>query len=193
MRLSFRIDGSGCILFALLLLVLPVNWLASSVAAAVFHEICHAAAIWLTGGRIWGLCIGATGIFMETSPMETGQELFCALAGPAGSFLLVFLLPVCPRLAICAGIQGLFNLLPVYPMDGGRVLQAACQLIFSDDWSKKICSAAKWAVVMAAIVAALVATFRYKAGIFPVLLAGFLLSKVLEGKIPCKEGNLAVQ
>ena len=57
--------------------------------------------------------------------MEPVQEALSALAGPAGSFLMLLLCRVFPEAALWGTVQGLFNLLPVYPLDGGRVLRCA--------------------------------------------------------------------
>jgi hypothetical protein len=48
------------------------------------------------------------------------------VAGPAGSFLLLFVARWLPLVAICGFIQGSYNLLPLGTMDGGRVV--ACLL-----------------------------------------------------------------
>ena len=120
MRDFVRVDVSACLMGAFLLLTLPLNWLLSALAAAAFHELCHGAAILLLGGRIWGVRIGSGGAVMETEPLSSGKELVCALAGPAGSLLLVLTFRIFPRVAVCALVQGAFNLLPVFPLDGGR-------------------------------------------------------------------------
>ena len=95
MRDFIRVDVSACLMGAFLLLTLPLNWLLSALAAAAFHELCHGAAILLLGGRIWGVRISAGGAVMETEPLSSGKELVCALAGPAGSLLLVLMFLGC--------------------------------------------------------------------------------------------------
>lgn len=118
-----RLDPKMYFLLALLLLTLPLPWLLAAVTAALFHELCHLAAVRLAGGRVTGLTIGPGGAVMEGQlPPGVGAGL-AILAGPAGSLALLALCHVCPRIALCAGIQGLFNLLPLPWLDGGRALR----------------------------------------------------------------------
>lgn len=116
------VSGQAFVLWALLLLTLPLNWLLAAIIAACWHETCHALAVVLCGGKIWGLHLKGTGVQMEVSPLNRWQTLLCALAGPCGSFLLLLLAPWFPRLALCGLGQGAFNLLPVSPLDGGRAM-----------------------------------------------------------------------
>ena len=115
-----EIQPGFCILWAFLILTLPMKFLGSALLAAIFHEACHALAVRCLGGRILNMTIAAGGMVMEVSEQDAKGECLCALAGPAGSFLLA-ILPF-PTLALCGLVQGLFNLLPIMPLDGGRIL-----------------------------------------------------------------------
>lgn len=117
------LDPWTFLLGALLLLVLPLPWLMASIFAAAFHELCHLGAVYALGGRVLRLTIGPTGAVMEGALEGRWREILAAAAGPVGSLLLLTLAPMAPRIAVCGLIQGLFNLLPLYPLDGGRILR----------------------------------------------------------------------
>ena len=120
MHRRVEIQPGFCILWAFLILTLPIEFLASALVAAIFHEICHALAAQLLGGRSLGMTRGGGGMVMEVAGLDTKGECLCALAGPVGSLLLA-VLPF-PTLALCGLCQGLFNLIPIMPLDGGRIL-----------------------------------------------------------------------
>lgn len=176
-----RVDGTAYILGALLLLTLPLNWLLAGMAAATIHEACHALAVRCCGGKIWALEIGVGGARMETSPLERGQEVLCALAGPMGSLALLTLGCRFPRLAVCGLCQGAFNLLPLFPLDGGRVLRC-----LAPKWSDVVESAFGLGMALAAAVGVL----WWGMGAFPVVVVVLLGVK---RKKPCKSRRFRVQ
>jgi len=125
-----EIDVYFLFLTVILILIVPVKWLIAALLAATVHECFHLVAIFLQGGKILGIRIGAGGTVIYTDLQDYKSELYAALAGPIGSFLLVGLYAVVPRVALCAFVQGCFNLIPVFPLDGGRILHSVCGIWF---------------------------------------------------------------
>lgn len=118
---------------AVLLMVLPLQWVAAMVLAAAVHEFSHIAAISLTGGKIYQVKVGIRGAVVETGEMLPWKELLCALAGPVCSACLLLLVRWLPRTAICGAVHCLYNLLPLFPLDGGRVLRSLIMILFRPD------------------------------------------------------------
>lgn len=179
-------------MLALLLLVLPLRWLLAAMTAAAFHEFCHFAAVYLCGSRIRAVRVRENAAILEAEDLQTGEQIFCLLAGPLGSLLLLPLSGWIPRIAVCAAFQSLYNLLPVYPLDGGRVLRCGMQILcpkYGDQiclWTERCCLIAVWAV-------ALYGTFVLKLGLFPVILAAGIFLRTKSGKISCNEKPLGLQ
>ncbi len=111
-------------------------------ASVVAHEFAHA----LVARRL-GIPIGGITLFLfggvatiESEPATPADELRMALAGPALSIVLAFIFfglatlamatnavwlgTLCIFLAWTNGVLAVFNLLPAFPSDGGRVLRA---------------------------------------------------------------------
>ena len=138
MRQRIDIAASAFVLIALMLLVLPLQWLFAAVIAAVIHELLHYLALRLLGVRINRVEVGLFGAIMDVEPIPAYKELICALAGPMGGLCLLLLTRWIPRIAICAAVQSCYNLMPLYPLDGGRAIRS-CIRIFSPKKEEKIC------------------------------------------------------
>lgn len=172
-----------CLLSALGLLVLPLRWAFGSVLAALVHELAHCLAVWLCGGQILSVTLGGHGAVMEASPMTSGKEAVCALAGPVGSLSVLLIGKYFPEAAICALAQGIYNLLPFYPLDGGRVLRAL--------FSRHVCCAVEvfFCVFLPGFLL-WIGTQNGEIGMMMLLILSFAF---IRGKITCKEPQLAVQ
>lgn len=187
-NVRFHVSASVCILLAMMVLVLPLKWVAAAIVAAAVHELCHGVAVILCGGRITRVTLGSAGAAMEIGSMSRGKELICALAGPAGGLLLLLLARYIPRIAVCAAFHSLYNLLPVYPLDGGRALRCGAELL-SPVRADVICLWIERVCLTAIAALAVYACFFLKLGIFPLLPAAALCFR----KSPCKPSPLGVQ
>lgn len=160
------------------LLLLPLDWALSAFAAALIHELSHASAIILSGGEIDSLIIRPGGALMHVSAMGKGTEAFCAAAGPAGSFFLLAFSGILPKLAVCGLLQGLFNLLPFYPLDGGRLL--ACLL------PEALCRFVRLTAIAGL---SLYAVRMLPENKLPLTVVAILFGNLLIRKIPCKQAR----
>lgn len=183
-----ELSGWGCVALALLLLVLPLPWVAAAVLAAAVHELCHYLAIAALGGQVGRIAVGPGGAAMELDALNPVRELLAAAAGPVGSLSLTLMGRFFPRLALCGLVQGLFNLLPIYPLDGGRILRRALELVLPDRAAAAITCWTGFAFALCGAFGCLRLGFLPGAAVFP---AAWLRGNraCAEGKIRGRKGN----
>ncbi len=138
-KLHIRFSTGVYLYMAVLILLMPFRWLIALAVSSLVHELCHLLAIRLCGVQVYSIRIGATGARIRTPAMTNTQELICALAGPLGGFSLLLFRRWLPATAICAAFQSLYNLLPIYPSDGGRALLCGVRTIASEERAEKVC------------------------------------------------------
>ncbi len=127
----------------------------------LLHEFGHALACRQVGGKaerivLWPL----GGVAYVNPPPRPGALLWSIAAGPLVNVLLVpvtigaallvhyacppeFLRPAeyfCTRLAIINGVLLVFNLLPIYPLDGGQILYALLWFVLGRARGLQVCS-----------------------------------------------------
>lgn len=169
------------LMLALAVLVLPLQWLIAILLAALFHELCHYLAIRCCGGQIIGISADMGGARLEVAGLSNQQELVCALAGPIGGLSLLFLIRWIPRTAICGVFQSLFNLLPVYPLDGGRALRCGMEWILPLEQADRVCIWVRRISLGLVLGLGVYGTVFLGLGLMPLLLCGIIF-----GKITCK-------
>lgn len=184
-KVQISIKPELMLLLALVLLLLPIGWVLAWFGAVAFHEAFHYLALRLSGSKIFSIQLCASGAVMNTEPLNRGREFICTLAGPVGGLLLLLLSRWFPRVAICGLFQSLYNLLPIFPLDGGRAMR--CVL------GERICQIVEWCVLVFIVLFAIYAAIFLKLGMLPLLFAGILFFKSGKVKIPCKLRPLGLQ
>lgn len=185
--------GTGAILAgAAALLILPLSFLLSFLIAVLVHEVCHYLVLRIMDVGIYNICIGPFGASMETEPMEPEREVLCALAGPLGSFLLVSLCRIFPVISFCALIQGCFNLFPIYPMDGGRVLAGLLEML-KVPGRERILFVIRLITGIAVGCVCLGGFLIWDLGYGALFLGLVLLLRIFPRKTPCKDSSFRVQ
>ena len=160
-----------CLLFFFLgmtnSLLLDVACAAMLLVSIVCHELGHALMARRFGYRTRDITLSFIGgcASLEGIPHKAWQEFLTAIAGPAVSFMVAFLgfflAPLTPfaflgaLLEITAIINfslGAFNLLPGFPMDGGRIfrsfLRAFTTRLRATFWAMMVGRVAAWLLVL---------------------------------------------
>ncbi len=100
----------------------------------LIHELSHSLVAMRFGAKVRAIVLFIFGgvALIENIPKEPKKEFLMTLAGPLASFALAFLgflaTPIHKQFFFLFGyfnlILGLFNLIPAFPMDGGRILRS---------------------------------------------------------------------
>ena len=174
-------------------LLLPLPWISAWLFSALFHELCHYIAVRICGYTVSGIRISLKGVFMETEALSAANEAICAYAGPIGALVLLLLARRFPRVAVCTIVQSLYNLLPVFPLDGGRGVGCILRNVLGDERGKQAFVIVEGFVLLALLFLALFAYIKLGLGLLPVLAVIFIIVKNKKINIPCKNSRKGVQ
>ena len=165
--------------------------LAALLPAALLHELAHYAVLRLCGVRtarftLTGL--GASLYVPELHRLSYGAELLSAAAGPLMNLLLWVLLSLTGReeLTLFAGAQmvlGVLNLLPVRPMDGGRILWLATAYLTEPYTADRVTAAVGLAASSALLALCLWLVLTTGSGLFLLLGALWLAYRSLPPEV----------
>ena len=182
MRVCIKFDTY--IYLAVLLFLIPIQWLAAWLIAVICHEFCHYLAVYLCGGEIFSLTVGIGGANMESSNLSKKRRLVAILAGPIGGQLPVILSRWFPRLALCCWLLSIYNMLPILPLDGGQALQILMK-------NKRGFYVFEMIIIIVFILCGVYASIFLHLGLLPIVIALGIWMKYR--KRPCKEDYCKVQ
>ncbi|MBQ9968000.1 MAG: site-2 protease family protein [Oscillospiraceae bacterium] len=130
----------------------------------------------LCGVPIGSIRLTASGAVIEGGFSDYRREILCAAAGPvAGLLSAALLIPVAPRGAAVGLLLSIVNLLPLYALDGGRILRGVLLLCCSEERARKTAYTVSIAVSCLLMLLACWATVCLQAGLWPIFAAMMLL------------------
>ena len=171
---NLRVTPGFAVLLGLLIALDPGGLCLPLMAAAALHELGHLAALRHCGAAVAELRLGVLGAVIAAGPMPPETERRCAVAGPLASLLGLGLFPVFPRFALLSGLLALANLLPVWPLDGGRILRTL--------WPERADLVSGLTAVVLLLAACLMTAVIHR-GLWPLLLTTVLLGKFAAGRL----------
>lgn len=177
MQRNIEITTGAMIFFCLLFYVNPNGIFLPFLLASSSHELGHWAACRLTGGQVLSLRVRMGGAEMQAAFPSFAAELCSVFAGPAINLLLAAIfLHIRFRFALINLFLAAYNLLPLLPLDGGRILQLLLWHIWPSgaDKTMKIVSVF---VTAGIAVWCVVATCVWHYGLWPCFFAAILLLK----------------
>lgn len=163
--------------FALILLILPLRWIIAAIIAALIHELGHYCAVKILGGSIHTFKISPFGAIIEACDLTQTGELISIISGPLAGLLLAFVFRRYPEIALCGVMQSAYNLLPLYPLDGGKALQLIIHMMGGSDRYFRVIEC--FTIVLLFLLCTYIYT-RYRISLF------LFLTVFLFRKTPCK-------
>ena len=151
-------------------------------AAMTVHELAHAAVLLLLGGRIESVRLSFAQVELRTGLLSDRTELWSTAAGPGINLLCGWLFRRwMPAFAAVSLLLALFNLLPVWPLDGGRLLRTLLRM----RWGAAGVNASQTLGLLfglGLLAGAVFAAWRWDAGVWPAVTAGALLVRLLRSR-----------
>lgn len=156
--------------------VLPI------LCAMVVHELAHVVMMLACGGQVRRLTLRFADLQIAASGLGYRQELLAALAGPLVNLICgaAFCMQR-PSFAAYSLMLGIYNLLPVWPLDGGRLLRTLLRM----RWGAAGVNASQTLGLLfglGLLGGAVFAARRWDAGVWPAVTAGALLVRLLRSR-----------
>lgn len=153
--------------------------------SVALHEGMHIATLCWRGHKLREIRCTALGMELHTDPLCYEDELWVAAAGPLGNLILLLL--SMGRVPILAMLNlGLlcYNLLPFYPLDGGRILRCFLFMIFSPGKAQSIEKTIGLLTYGIVLGVSVYLTVVLHSGLWPILFCSLLFCRIGSTIIP---------
>ena len=127
------------------------------------HELAHIIALRLSGLKVKSIRAELTGLCIDYCGFaEPVAHIAAAFAGPAGGFIYAYAASLvaretgCAWMELSAGISlllSVFNLLPVLPLDGGRILLGILTMLLGAHAGERVTYRISFAITAALLIA----------------------------------------
>ena len=165
----------------------PAHTFAPFLAAVTLHEAGHLIMLRLLHVRVHKLRLALSGAVIETDLLAYRKEIAVAAAGPlVNGIALLLLSEKAPLFALVNLCLLAYNLLPFYPLDGGRILRALLHLLLNDRVARALERSIAAVCLLLLIAFSCYLTCFWHAGLWPVLVCGCLLLRVSGTILPEK-------
>jgi stage IV sporulation protein FB len=165
--------------------------------AVMLHEISHILCCRLLGYHVSELKLTIFGGCLQIDPLfeaNPGAEMIIAAAGPAINGLMVlgvgylkFLGITHDYLSIWRQVNlliGIINLLPAYPLDGGRIIHAWLSAKFGLKASARLSRMITAVVSVGFLLSGFIQFFIQRRGMYLIMIGGFLFLQFFFNKMP---------
>ena len=143
--------------------------------ASALHEGGHILALRCNGVSIQSICLKSSGTVIRVGELSYRQELLVTMAGPLVNVLLFLsTLRQFPPFALINLGLFCYNMLPLYPLDGGRMLRALLRLSLSHGIATGVEQGIGALCLLLLGGASAYLTCVLHAGLWPVLICAFL-------------------
>ena len=173
----------------LLFFASPAPYAFAVLSSVFLHEAGHLTAALLFGERVRGIRLMPAGISIALSPPSSYAEEFCvAAAGPAMNLLYALAAELLP-FAAGTWVRGIslflacLNLLPLFPLDGGRMLSSFTASLFGAEWARRLALVFSLLFLSALWVLSLYILFYSGVNVMLLLFCAYLFSYIVLKKL----------
>ena len=186
-RFKIRIHPSVLLGLSIALIALPFRWVIAWILAGLFHELFHVVALYYFGEKRIALEIRMYGAKILASSINGINAILAYLMGPFGGIILMSARRYIPTIATCAFLQSMYNLLPIYPLDGGCIVLAILEMSNNRGNTLRIMNGISCFITVVILCLAVIMKSKILLALFAIL--GF---KMIKNR-PCKQIDEIVQ